>query len=338
MVTPVAKLSPVFVGGATVSRATLHNLAEIRRLDIRVGDTIIVRRAGDVIPQVMAVNTAVRGANSKPYRMPEHCPECGSLIEISAHGEIAHCTGRFICTAQLKQSIKHFASRNAMNIIGLGDRIIDTLTYKGLIANVADLYSLTEPQLLTLRGFKKRSADRLLRAIHRVKKVELSRFIYALGIPHVGESTAQLLAKHYTSLSEYSALDEEALQELPGIGAVIAKSICKYFAAPATQTTISRLMAAGVEILAECPEKQILLGDRVVITGTLSSMSRKQVKTALQSLGAQVSSVVSAKTDYVVVGVNPGKKKTAATRLGVKTIDEQQLLELLDGWSPTLKG
>lgn len=330
-VTPLARVQPVFVGGATVSNATLHNIDEIRRKDVRVGDTVIIRRAGDVIPEIVSVVKNRRLKNAKLIDLPKQCPVCGSEV-IKPEGEaIARCIGGLFCSAQRKESIRHFASRNALDIRGFGYMLIDKLVEEGLIKNVADIYDLTHEQLAALDRMGDKSAANLTRAIEKSKKTTLPKFLYALGIPQVGESTAYTLAQHFHTLEKVMTADEETLQAVSDIGPVVSAQIAKFFHQPHNQEIITKLKKHGLhwpEIVLS-PKDQSLVGKTFVLTGTLASMTREQAKQRLQDLGATVTASVSQKTSYVVVGSEPGSKLVDAERLKVKTMIEQEFLDFL---------
>ncbi len=332
-VTPVARLEPVEVGGVTVKNATLHNMDEIEKKDIRIGDTVYVRRAGDVIPEIVRVLLDRRPPDAKKIRLPKKCPVCGSEV-IKPEGEaIARCTGGLYCPAQRKESIKHFASRRAMDIEGLGDKLVEQLVDKGLVQDPADLYALTKEQLVGLERMGEKSAQNLLDALERSKETTLARFLYALGIREVGEATAQTLARHFGSLQAIEKASEEELQQVPDIGPVVAAYIAGFFRQPHNQEVIRKLIEAGVhwpeEEAAPKPEELPLHGKTFVLTGALSR-PREEVKERLQELGARVSGSVSKKTDYVVVGENPGSKYDRAKALGVTVLDEAGLEKLLE--------
>ncbi len=331
--TPVARLKPVFVGGVTVSNATLHNQDEIDRLDVRVGDTVIVRRAGDVIPQIVSVVKSRRKGRPHKFKMPAQCPVCGSATERLEGDAKTFCTGGLFCEAQRKEMIKHFASRRAMDIEGLGDKLVEQLVDSGLVHDPADLYTLTETQLCGLERMAEKSARNILLALDKSRETSLARFIYALGIHNVGETTAQILAQYFGSLQQLMAADEESLQSVPDVGPVVAHSIVTFFSQSHNREVIDKLIAAGlhwpdVEIKTE--DALPLKGKTFVLTGTFSSMSRNEAKAALQALGAKVSGSVSKKTDYVVVGENPGSKAIKAGQLGVEILTEARLLQLLE--------
>lgn len=332
-VTPVARLRPIFVGGATVSNATLHNRAEIERLDIRVGDTVIVRRAGDVIPEVVSVNLSKRPAGTQRYKFPRKCPVCGSDIVYEGEGIVARCSGGLYCSAQLKQSFKHFVSRRAMDIDGLGDKIIDQLIDRKMVTDPADLYALTAEQLSTVERLAQKSAQNLVNALQRSKATTLPRFLYALGIGQVGETTAQQLAGNFGSLDAIMSASIEELIKVQDIGPVVAESIYTFFRQTHNVEVIRKLLAAGVEWPEEKIEvdltKRPLAGKTFVLTGTLDAMTRDEAKVKLQSLGAKVTSSVSGKTDYVVVGADAGSKASTAEQLGVDTLDESQFLQFI---------
>ncbi len=334
--TPVARLEPVFVGGVTVSNATLHNMDEVRRKDIYIGDKVIVRRAGDVIPEVARVVTSARSDNAikklRKVELPQHCPICGSDVEQAETEAVARCSGGLFCKAQRSEAIKHFASRKAMDIDGLGDKLVEQLVEAGLINTVADLYHLDVAAVAALDRMGDKSAHNLIHAIEDSKQPTLSRFIYALGIREVGETTASSLADVFQSLQALSEADEESLLQVPDVGPVVAQHVVYFFSQPHNREVIQQLLDAGISIKkppvsATVNEK---LKDRVfVITGTLPTMSRDQAKEKLQAAGAKVTGSVSAKTDYVLAGENAGSKLSKAEALGVKVITEAELDELL---------
>lgn len=330
-ITPVARLEPVFVGGATVTNATLHNADEVERKDIRVGDTVVVRRAGDVIPEVVGALLDQRDARAKRFHMPSDCPVCGSSI-VSTSGEaIMRCSGGLHCSAQRKESIKHFASRKAMDIDGLGDKLVDQLTEKGLVKSVADLYRLDIEALVGLERMGRKSADNLIQALGKSKTTTLVRFLFALGIREVGEVTARTLAESQGSLAQICAASEEELQQIPDIGPIVAKHITVFFRQPENLKAIEEFLDCGMvwqETIVETRPTP-LKERRFVITGTLDSMSREQAKSKLEALGGRVSSSVSKKTDYLVAGRDAGSKLAKAEKLGVEIIDEKKLLALL---------
>ena len=330
--TPVARLEPVHVGGVMVSNATLHNEDEIKRKDIRIGDTVIVRRAGDVIPEIVGVVLSKRPRDARLFEMPSRCPVCGSEV-IRAEGEaVARCSGGLFCAAQRKQAIKHFASRKAMDIDGLGDKLIEQLVDEGLIEDVADLYHLTHTQLASLERMGDKSATNLLTAIEKSKATTLPRFLFAIGIREVGEATALNLARHFGTLEAIEQADLETLQSVPDVGPIVAAHIHAFFRQSHNIEVIDKLIAAGVHWpkVERVEEKaQPLAGKTFVLTGTLESMSRSEAKEKLQALGAKVSGSVSRKTDYVVAGADAGSKLTKAQALGVKILDEAALFRLI---------
>ncbi|MFW2373997.1 MAG: NAD-dependent DNA ligase LigA [Gammaproteobacteria bacterium] len=330
--TPVARLEPVFVGGVTVSNATLHNMDEVQRKDVRVGDQVIVRRAGDVIPEVVRVVPGSRQAKVKPVQLPHQCPVCSSDV-IQEEGEVvARCSGGLYCPAQRKESIKHFASRKAMDVDGLGDKLVEQLVDEQLIDHVDDLYRLTVEQLAGLERMGQKSAQNLVAALEQSKVTQLARFIYALGVREVGEATAQNLARHYGSLQALMEADEESLQTVPDVGPIVAAHVYSFFRQPHNLEVIEKLHSAGIhwqDLPVMDVAEQSLAGQTFVLTGSLTMMTRDEAKQALQAKGAKVTGSVSKKTDYVVVGDSPGSKATKAEQLGVRIIDESELQALL---------
>lgn len=331
--TPVARLQPVFVGGVTISNATLHNMDEIKRKDIRVGDTVVIRRAGDVIPEVVSVIKEKRPANTHPIKLPKHCPICGSdIIKIETES-VARCTGALFCPAQRKEAIKHFASRKAMNIEGLGNKLVEQLVDNHLIKDVSGLYHLTPEQLAFLPHLGEKSARKLCNAIHASKKTSLTRFLYGLGIRDVGITTALNLTQHFQDLTSITQADEESLQDIPDIGPIVAAHIKKFFSEPHNLEVIKKLLAAGINWpkpdVIKPKHPSFLAGKSFVLTGSLSELSREQAMRMLQELGAQVSSSVSKKTDYLIMGENPGSKLARAQALGLTILTEKNFLELL---------
>ncbi|MFZ5511530.1 MAG: NAD-dependent DNA ligase LigA [Pseudomonadota bacterium] len=330
--TPVARLKPVFVGGVTVTNATLHNEDEIRRKDVRIGDTVIVRRAGDVIPEVVAVVPERRTGKEQPFVMPTRCPVCGSHVERPADEAVARCTGGLVCPAQRKQALLHFASRRAMDIEGLGDKLVEQLVDHHLVRSPADLYKLGLAALASLERMGEKSAGNLLAAIEKSKKTTLARFIYALGIRNVGEATAKDLARHFGSMDALMDADEQALLEVPDVGPVVAASIREFFREPHNREVIEQLRAAGVHWQESEPAARArgrLAGKTVVLTGTLPSLSRELATALIEAEGGKVSGSVSRKTDYVVAGADPGSKLAKANELGVTVLDEEGLMRLL---------
>jgi len=325
--TPVAILEPVQVGGVTVSRSTLHNMDEIERLGLQIGDTVLIERAGEVIPHVLKV--VKPGKNRKPFRMPKHCPECGSTIH-HVEGEVAYRCVNAACPAKRRESILHFAGRHAMNIDGLGDKIVDQLVDKGLVKDVADLYSLKLEEVAGLERMAEKSAQNLLEEIEASKKNSLARLIYALGIQFVGERTAQLLAEHFSSLEELAAAKEEELEEVPEVGPKVAASIVEFFSEPANRQLIKKLNKAGVHPTAEKRKVKSdkFAGKSFVFTGGLANRSREEAGEIVQQHGGKVSGSVSKKTDYVVVGTDPGSKYEKAKELGVTILSEAEFEKL----------
>jgi len=329
--TPVARLEPVFVGGVTVTNATLHNADEVHRRDIRAGDTVVVRRAGDVIPEVVKSLPELRPAGAPVFQIPAHCPVCGADVELEPGEAIARCSGGLFCPAQHKEAVKHFASRRAMDIDGLGDKLVDQILENKLIETVADLYRLTVEQLAALERMGRKSAENLVNALERSKHTTLPRFLYALGIREVGEVTAHTLARHFRTLDHIMAADEEELQKVPDIGPSVAHHIYTFFRQPHNVEVVRALLDAGVhwDEIAEVKTEQPLQGQTFVITGTLSSMSREEAKARLQALGGKVTGSVSKSTSYVIAGADPGSKLTKAQELGVTVLDEAEFLHLI---------
>ncbi len=333
--TPVAKLTPVFVHGVTVSNATLHNMDEVKRKDIHVGDTVIVRRAGDVIPEIARVVKEATANKRLPIMLPSHCPVCHSLIEQLEGEAVARCTGHLICAAQRKEAIKHFASRRAMDIEGLGDKLVEQLVDKALINNVADIYSLTLAQLAELDRMGKKSAENLLVEIEKSKKTTFSRFLFALGIREVGEATAKQLAHAFADVEAIQAASIEALQTVEDVGPVVAAHIFYFCREPHNQKIMQALLAAGIHWeKIKIEKKGALLGKTIVVTGTLSGYSRDEIKSLLEQNGAKVANSVSAKTSYLIVGHDPGSKLEKAQKLGVTIVDEAGLAALLQQTAP----
>ncbi|MGC1484195.1 MAG: NAD-dependent DNA ligase LigA [Candidatus Acidiferrum sp.] len=326
--TPVAVLEPVQVGGVTVSRSTLHNMDEVERLGLQIGDTVLIERAGEVIPHVLKV--VKEGKNRKPFRMPKHCPECDSAIH-HVDGEVAYRCVNAACPAKRKESVLHFASRHAMNIDGLGDKIVDQLVDKGLVKDFADLYALKEEQVAALERKAEKSAQNLLEEIEGSKKNSLARLIHALGIRNVGERTGQLLAEHFSSLEELAAAKEEDLVAVPEVGPIVAAAIVEFFSEPANRQLIKRLHKAGVHPTAEKREVKSdkFAGKSFVFTGGLANRSREEAGELVQQHGGKVSGSVSKKTDYVVVGTDPGSKYEKAKELGVTILTEAEYERLL---------
>jgi DNA ligase (NAD+) len=325
--TPVARLEPVFVGGVTVSNATLHNMDELQRKDVRIGDTAIVRRAGDVIPEIVGVVLDRRPADARVVILPKKCPECGSDVERGEGEAIARCIGGLFCPAQRKEAIRHFVSRRALNIEGFGTKLIDQLVDQDIVKTPADLYRLTPEQLVELERLGHKSAQKLVAAIEKSKQTTYARFLYGLGIGNVGEATALALANEFGSLDELLAADEERLQQVPDIGPVVATAIHAFFHERHNIDVINALVAAEIRwpAMAARSRDQPLLGKTFVITGTLQTMTRDEAKARLQALGAKVAGSVSKKTSAVVVGTDPGSKLQTAESLNVEIWSEEQL-------------
>ncbi|MEO8922697.1 MAG: NAD-dependent DNA ligase LigA [Caldimonas sp.] len=333
--TPVAKLEPVFVGGTTVSNATLHNAFEVRRKGVRVGDTVIVRRAGDVIPEVVGRVPRVRETYVSNFRMPRECPVCGSHVVREKGGVDHRCSGGLFCAAQRKIAILHFAGRRALDIEGLGDKIVDQLVDAGMVNSLPDIYALTKDKLETLERMGDKSAANLVANIESSKKTTFSRFLYSLGARHVGESTAKDLARHFGSLERLRAASVEQLLEVADVGPIVAESVHAFFDERHNTDVVEALLAAGVEWPATegeaSTEPRPLLGKTFVLTGTLPTLSRDDAKEMIESLGGKVAGSVSKKTDYVVAGADAGSKLARAEALGVALIDEARFFALLAG-------
>lgn len=331
-ITPVARLRAVFVGGVTVTNATLHNEDEVRRKDVHIGDTVSVRRAGDVIPEVVNVVMERRPADARRFEMPTVCPECGSHILKQADEAVARCTGGLFCPAQRKQSIIHYASRRAMDIEGLGEKLADQLVEANLVHTLADIYKLDLMALSNLDRMATKSAQNILDALQTSKATTLARFIYALGMRNVGEATAKDLAKHFGNLSALMHASVEDLLAVNDVGPVVAESITNFFGEPHNQTVIAELLAAGIT-WPETEGKQaatgMLVGKTFVLTGTLPNLSRDSAKEMIENAGGKVSGSVSKKTDYVIAGSDAGSKLDKAQELGLAILDEACLLELL---------
>jgi DNA ligase (NAD+) len=333
-VTPVARLAPVFVGGATVTNATLHNEDEVRRKDVWRGDTVVVRRAGDVIPEVVRVVKPGARRPGDAFHMPKRCPECGSEVVRLPDEAIARCTGGLFCPAQRKQALLHFASRRALDIEGLGEKLVDQLVDGRLVGTAADLYKLRLEDLASLERMGEKSAQNLLDQLETSKRTTLARFIYALGIRNVGEATARDLASHFGALEPLLDADEERLQEVPDVGPVVAMSIRRFFAERHNREVVHALRRAGVrweEGRRKAAAAGPGAGKTFVLTGTLPSMTREEAAELIESRGGKVTGSVSKKTDYVVAGAEPGAKLAKAEALGVAVLDEAGLLKLLRG-------
>ena len=328
-ITPVAYLDPVFVGGVTVSNSTLHNMDELERLGLRIGDTVIVRRAGDVIPQVVRVLQPEQNRNPAPVVMPDSCPSCGSLIE--KDGDVLYrCSAGIICPAQRKESIKHFASRSAMDIEGLGERLVEQLVDEGLVEKVDDLFDLAIGPLINLERMGKKSAENLIAAIERSKQTTLPKFLYALGIREVGEATAQALAAHYGDLEPIMQAAAERHEQVDDVGPVVASHLATFFQNSNNRKLIRQLIAHGINWPpVDAPVSLPLQGEVWVLTGTLKSMSRNEARQSLVALGARVAGSVSKNTRCVVAGPGAGSKRSKAEKLGINIIDEDAFLHLI---------
>ncbi|MEY4640648.1 MAG: NAD-dependent ligase LigA [Pseudomonadota bacterium] len=331
-ITPVARLEPVFVGGVTVSNSTLHNMDEVERLGIRIGDKVIIRRAGDVIPKIVMVMRDQRPAQTRVIVAPERCPVCDSPV-LKDEGEVSlRCSGGPVCQAQLEQSLIHFASRTAMDIEGLGSKLVEQLVAQTLVMNLADIYKLDEATLTNLERMGAKSAQNLLANIDRSRTVSLPRFLYALGIRDVGEATALNLANHFGSIEALLNASEAALIEVPDVGPVVAGRVAEFFAEPRHRALLQQLLDAGVRPAEQqvAPRESLpLAGETWVVTGTLEALDRNQAKAVLQRLGAKVAGSVSARTTCVVAGPGAGSKLATAESLGIKVIDEAEFLALL---------
>ncbi|NMH66122.1 NAD-dependent DNA ligase LigA [Shewanella salipaludis] len=332
-VTPVARLKPVFVGGVTVSNATLHNADEIARLGVKIGDTVIIRRAGDVIPQIVAIVPEKRPADARDIEFPTECPVCHSLVERLEGEAVARCSGGLFCEAQRKEAIKHFASRKALDIDGMGDKVVEQLIDKELVKSPADLFGLTASMMTMLERMGMKSATKLVAAIETAKSTTLAKFLYALGIREVGEATAANLAAHFASLEKIREAKVEQLIEVEDVGAIVAQHVVHFFAQPHNLEVVDKLIAAGVHwpaIEAPAEDKLILKGQTWVLTGTLTRLNRNDAKAQLQALGAKVAGSVSKNTDCLVAGEAAGSKLAKAQELGIKILDEDALLALLN--------
>mgnify|MGYP005838028261 CR=1 FL=1 len=326
--TPVAILKPVNVGGVTVTHATLHNEDEIERLGLKIGDTVIIQRAGDVIPDIIEVLPDLRTGNEKVFKMPANCPECGKK-SIKPEGEVNYYCSNPKCFARLKRGISHFISKKAFDIDGLGPKIIEQLIQNDLIQDPADIFNLRESDLLPLERFAEKSADNIIKSIRASKKIELGRLLYALGIRHVGEETAHDLARYYGDLNKIIKAEIEELEALHDIGDVVAKSIFEYFNDKKNIKLIKKLMASGINIIKPQKSINILAGKTFVITGTLSDISREEVKKEIRNLGGNVSGSVSKNIDYLIKGEKAGSKYKKAKAVGVKILNEEEFKKLL---------
>jgi DNA ligase (NAD+) len=331
--TPVARLEPVFVAGVTVSNATLHNIDEVHRKDVRSGDTVIVRRAGDVIPEVVSVITERRPAGTVPVQLPATCPVCDSPVLRVAGEAVARCTGGFTCRAQRQEALRHFASRRALDIEGLGDKLIEQLVEHEVLKSPADIYTLAAAALAELERMGEKSAQNLIAAIDKSRRTTLPRLLFGLGIRDVGEATALALARHFGTLERLMAADEATIQQVPDVGPIVAAHVAAFFASQDHRRVIKALRDEGVTWpemkAAPVTDSDPLAGKTFVLTGTLQSLTREAAQEALTARGAKVSGSVSKKTHYVVAGSDAGSKLTKAQALGVPIIDETQLLRLL---------
>jgi DNA ligase (NAD+) len=327
--TPVAVMEPVRVGGVEVSRATLHNQDEIDRLDVRVGDTVTIQRAGDVIPEIVQVITSKRMGREKKFRIPSKCPVCGA--EVIKEEVISRCIG-LDCPAQLKGRIKHFASKRAMDIDGLGIKLIDQLVDKGLIKDVADIYYIKKEELIELERMADKSAQNTIDAIEKSKTKPLGKFLFALGILHVGETTAEDLADHFSRLDDFFHLSEEDLMKVEGIGPEVSASAVQFFRDKKNRESIERLERAGIKLIEpKAKEKGKLAGKNFVLTGTLKTFGRDEARNLVESLGGVTASSVSKKVDFVVVGEDPGSKADKARELGIKILTEEEFKKMITG-------
>lgn len=336
VLTPVAKLKPIFVGGATVTQATLHNEDEIKRKNVMIGDSVIIRRAGDVIPEVVEVLMECRPDNASPFIMPDRCPECGAKAVRKPDEAVVKCSGGLLCPAQKKQAIIHFASRRAMDIEGLGDKLVDQLVDYRSVNTPADLYKLKEGELTSLPRMGKKSVENLLASLESSKSPTLAKFIYALGIPNVGEITAKELAIFFGSFDKLQSADVETLQKVPDVGLVVAQSIAEFFAEMHNKEMLKKLLAdiklienVDVRKTQDNDNTNLVIGKTFVLTGAISKLTREDAKERIEDLGGKVTSSVSRKTNFVVAGVDPGSKYDKALELELNIIDETELLDML---------
>jgi len=330
--TPVARLEPVFVGGVTVSNATLHNMDEVLRKDVRIGDTVIVRRAGDVIPEVARVLIERRPTTTREVQLPTRCPVCAAPVERDADAAVARCTGGYRCSAQRKERIRHFASRRALDIEGVGEKLVEQFVDAGLVETPADLYRLDAATLANLERMGPKSAENIVSALQKSKSTTLARFLFALGVRDVGEATAAALAAHFGTLEQLLTADLEGVQQVPDVGPVIARHVVEFFAEPTNREVVARLQSAGlhwprVEIPAA--GEHPLAGLTFVLTGTLDTLQREEAEDALRALGAKAAGSVSKKTSYLVAGRDAGSKLRKAAELGIAVLDEAALQRIL---------
>ena len=329
VLTPVAHLKPVFIGGTTVSRATLHNIDEIQRLGIKIGDTVMVGRAGDVIPDILSVPTELRTGREKNFHLPTKCPVCNTLIKKEV-GQVASYCPNTDCPARQRETIYHFCSRNALNIDGVGPKIIDALMDAGLVQDYADLFTVKIEDLQNLDRFAEVSSANVIKAIAERKKIPLARFVYGLGIMHVGEETARVLAQHFHALDKITSAGKEELAIVEDVGPVVAKSIVEWFKRPYHRNILKKFEKAGVKIIEDKGKiKGKLFGQTFAITGTLDSMSREEAGQRIRALGGKVSSSVSQETSAVIAGSDPGSKYDKAQKLGIKILNEKEFLEMI---------
>ena len=332
VITPVARLKPVFVGGVIVSNATLHNMSEIARKDIHIGDFVIVRRAGDVIPEVVRVVLDKRSPNVTPIVFPKSCPNCGGVIVHDEQGTIARCGSGYQCSSQLEGALRHFVSRKAMNIEGIGEQLIHTLVENKWVSDIADIYYIKTTQWLSLPRMAKKSVENILTALEKSKTTSFSRVLYALGIREIGEVSAKTIANRYQNFDALRQLNESELLALPDIGPVAAHAIIKYFSSPVHWNTCTKLLQAGINWSEQSPIQvtdSVFSNKTIVLTGTLQHFSREDAKFRLESVGAKITNSVSKKTDYVIVGDNPGSKYEKAIELGVAILSEQDLVQMI---------
>jgi DNA ligase (NAD+) len=329
-VTPVAELEPVLLAGSTIRRATLHNEDEIKRLDLRLGDTVYLEKGGDVIPKIVGVDESLRGADSAHFAMPDSCPVCGNPL-VRGDDEVVRRCVNLSCPAQVQKSLEHFASRSALDIDGLGEKLVEQLIRSGAVKDPGDLFALTLDQLCALERMGKKSAENLLAALAQSRTRPLERVIFGLGIRHVGLGAARLLAKHYSSLDALMAAPEDELQTIHEVGPRMAHSILDFFKTPTNLLTIEKLRCAGIRFTAQ--ERSAgatpLAGKTFVLTGTLESLTREQAGEKIRALGGLVASSVSAKTDYIVAGPGAGSKLERARDLAIEVLDEQTFLKLI---------
>jgi len=326
--TPVAILEPVEVGGVKISRATLHNEDEIKKLQVRIGDTVIVERAGDVIPAVAEVLPELRTGREKEFHFPKTCPICKTLLSKPAGEAVWRCPNQN-CSSRKRENLYYFASKKAFDIKGLGDKIIDQLVDENLISDASDLFELKEGDLLPLERFAEKKSQNIIEAIEKSKKIPLSRFIFSLGIRHVGEETALVLANYFGNIESLGKAGAEELRKAPGVGPKVSESIYNWFQLKNNQKFIGNILKEGVEILTPKVQKQKLKGKIFVLTGGLESMTREDVKEKIRLLGGEISESVSKNTDFVIAGDNPGSKFQTAKKLGVKIINEKEFLEMI---------